>query len=99
MLPIVEGLLKGDRRSLARAISIVDNDEPESRQIVREIFGNIGKAKTVGFTGPGGAGKSSLVGSLIPHCQGWVQGRSPSCGSDEPSDGRGDFGRQSPDAG
>lgn len=69
MLPIVEGLLAGDRRSLARAISIVDNDEPESRQIIREIFAKTGKAKTVGFTGPGGAGKSSLVGSLIPHCQ------------------------------
>ena len=69
MLPIVEGLLAGDRRSLARAISIVDDDEPESRQIIREIFGRTGKARTVGFTGPGGAGKSSLVGSLIPHCQ------------------------------
>lgn len=69
MLPIVEGLLAGDRRSLARAISIVDNDEPESRQIIREIFVKTGKAKTVGFTGPGGAGKSSLVGGLIPHCQ------------------------------
>lgn len=69
MLPIVEGLLSGDRRSLARAISIVDNDEPESRQIIREIFGRTGRAKTVGFTGPGGAGKSSLVGGLIPHCQ------------------------------
>jgi LAO/AO transport system kinase len=69
MLPIVEGLLAGDRRSLARAISIVDDDEPESRQIIREIFAKTGKARTVGFTGPGGAGKSSLVGSLIPHCQ------------------------------
>lgn len=69
MLPIVDGLLGGDRRSLARAISIVDNDEPESRQIIREIFGRTGKARTVGFTGPGGAGKSSLVGSLLPHFQ------------------------------
>ena len=69
MLPIVKGLLGGDRRSLARAISIVDNDEPESRQIIREIFSKTGNAKTVGFTGPGGAGKSSLLGSLIPHCQ------------------------------
>jgi LAO/AO transport system kinase len=69
MLPIVDGLLKGDRRSLARAISIVDNDEPESRQIIREIFARTGKARTVGFTGPGGAGKSSLVGGLIPHFQ------------------------------
>lgn len=69
MLPIVEGLLAGDRRSLARAISIVDNDDPESRQIIREIFSRTGQARTVGFTGPGGAGKSSLIGSLIPHCQ------------------------------
>ncbi len=69
MLPIVKGLLAGERRSLARAISIVDNDDPESREIIRQIFSKTGKAKTVGFTGPGGAGKSSLVGSLIPHCQ------------------------------
>lgn len=69
MLPIVKGLLAGDRRSLARAISIVDNQEPESRQIIREIFGRTGRARTVGFTGPGGAGKSSLVGRLIPECQ------------------------------
>lgn len=69
MLPIVQGLLKGDRRSLARAISIVDNREPESRQIIKEIFEKTGTAKTVGFTGPGGAGKSSLLGRLIPECQ------------------------------
>ncbi len=69
MLPIVKGLLAGERRALARAISIVDNDEPESREIIRQIFGKTGKARTVGFTGPGGAGKSSLVGRLIPECQ------------------------------
>ncbi len=69
MIPIVKGLIEGDRRSLAKAISIVDNREPESREIIREIFAKTGKAKTVGFTGPGGAGKSSLVGRLIPECQ------------------------------
>ncbi|AFU59424.1 ABC transporter, ATP-binding protein [Candidatus Nitrososphaera gargensis Ga9.2] len=69
MLPIVKGLLAGERRALARAISIVDNDEPESREIIRQIFSKIGGARTVGFTGPGGAGKSSLVGRLIPECQ------------------------------
>jgi LAO/AO transport system kinase len=69
VLPIVQGLLKGDRRSLARAISIVDNREPESRQIIKEIFDRTGRARTVGFTGPGGAGKSSLLGKLIPECQ------------------------------
>jgi len=69
VLPLVKSLLAGERRALARAISIVDNDEPESRVIIKQIFAKTGKAKTVGFTGPGGAGKSSLVGKLIPECQ------------------------------
>lgn len=69
MLPIVKGLLAGERRALARAISIVDNDEPESREIIKQIFSKTGNIRTVGFTGPGGAGKSSLVGKLIPECQ------------------------------
>ncbi len=69
MLPIVKGLLEGERRALARAISIIDNDEPQSREIIKEIFSKTGDARTVGFTGPGGAGKSSLVGKLIPECQ------------------------------
>ena len=68
MLPIVKGLLEGERRALARAISIIDNDEPQSREIIKEIFSKTGDARTVGFTGPGGAGKSSLVGKLIPEC-------------------------------
>jgi LAO/AO transport system kinase len=69
LLPIVKGLLAGERRAVARAISIIDNDQPESREIIRQIFGKTGSARTVGFTGPGGAGKSSLVGRLIPECQ------------------------------
>jgi len=69
VLPIVKGLLAGERRALAKAISIVDNDDPESREIIKQIFSKTGKIKTVGFTGPGGAGKSSLVGKLIPECQ------------------------------
>jgi LAO/AO transport system kinase len=69
VLPIVNGLLAGERRAIARAISIVDNDEPESREIIKQIFSKTGKIRTVGFTGPGGAGKSSLVGKLIPECE------------------------------
>jgi LAO/AO transport system kinase len=69
VLPIVKGLLAGERRAIARAISIVDNDEPESREIIKQIFSKTGKIRTVGFTGPGGAGKSSLVGKLIPECE------------------------------
>jgi LAO/AO transport system kinase len=69
VLPIVKGLLAGERRAIARAISIVDNDEPESREIIKQIFSKTGKIRTVGFTGPGGAGKSSLLGKLIPECE------------------------------
>src|ERR687885_544578 len=69
MLPIVKDLLEGERRSLSRAISIVDNAEPDSKIILRQIYNKTGNIRTVGFTGPGGAGKSSLVGKLIPECQ------------------------------
>jgi len=69
MLALVKGLLAGQRRALARAISIVDNDDVESREIIKQIFSKTGRARTVGFTGPGGAGKSSLIGRLIPECQ------------------------------
>ena len=65
MLKIVEGILKGDRRSLSRAISIIDNEEGEYQEIIRQIFKKTGKAMTIGFTGPGGAGKSSLIGKLV----------------------------------
>lgn len=69
MLQIVERLLEGDRRSLARAISIIDNDDPDSQEIVREIFPLTGKSRSIGFTGPAGAGKSSLIGVLVQRFQ------------------------------
>jgi LAO/AO transport system kinase len=69
MHPLVEGLFQGDRRSIARAISIVDDDEPDSRMILRQIFSRTGNAKTVGFTGAAGVGKSSLIEKLVPFFQ------------------------------
>ena len=65
MLKIVEGILKGDRRSLSRAISLIDNEEGKYQEIISQIFQNTGNALTIGLTGPGGSGKSTLIGKLI----------------------------------
>ena len=61
---IAERLLKGDKRALARAISLVEDDEPEGWEIVKEVYPHTGKAALVGLTGPPGAGKSTLIAAL-----------------------------------
>jgi LAO/AO transport system kinase len=62
---LTERLLEGDRRALARAISLVENDDPEGWALVREVYPKTGKAQIVGFTGPPGVGKSTLIGRII----------------------------------
>jgi LAO/AO transport system kinase len=57
-------LLAGDKRALARAISLVENDDPEGWALVREVYPRTGNAAIVGFTGPPGVGKSTLIGGL-----------------------------------
>jgi LAO/AO transport system kinase len=49
---LAERLLAGDKRALARAISLVEDDEPEGWEIVREVYPHTGKAALVGLTGP-----------------------------------------------
>jgi LAO/AO transport system kinase len=61
---LAQRLLAGDRRALARAISLVENDRPEGWELVREVYPHTGAAAVVGFTGPPGVGKSTLIGSL-----------------------------------
>jgi len=61
---LAQRLLAGDKRALARAISLVEDDEPEGWQLVREIYPHTGRAAVVGFTGPPGVGKSTLMGAL-----------------------------------
>ena len=62
---LAERLLAGDKRALARGISLVEDDDPEGWALVREIYPHTGSAAVVGFTGPPGAGKSTLIGSLV----------------------------------
>lgn len=57
-------LLDGDRRALARAITLVEDDRPEGWDLVREVYPHTGSAAVVGFTGPPGVGKSTLIGAL-----------------------------------
>jgi LAO/AO transport system kinase len=61
---LAERLLRGDKRALARAISLVEDDEPEGWEIVREVYPRTGKAAIIGLTGPPGAGKSTLISAL-----------------------------------
>jgi LAO/AO transport system kinase len=61
---LAERLLRGDKRALARAISLVEDDEPEGWEIVSEVYPRTGNAAIVGLTGPPGAGKSTLISAL-----------------------------------
>jgi len=67
---LAERLLAGDRRALARGISLVENDDPEGWALVREVYPHTGRAAMVGFTGPPGVGKSTLIGGLVGHARG-----------------------------
>ena len=64
---LVAGLRAGDRRALARAISHVENGDPIAYPLVRELYGETGRATVIGVTGPPGVGKSTLVGALVAH--------------------------------
>jgi LAO/AO transport system kinase len=60
-----ERLVRGDRRALARAISLVENDDPEGWKLVSEVYGRTGRAGVVGITGAPGAGKSTLLAGIV----------------------------------
>jgi LAO/AO transport system kinase len=61
---LAERVLAGEPRAIARAISLVEDDEAAGADLIRAIFGQTGRAYLVGVTGPPGAGKSTLVDRL-----------------------------------
>jgi LAO/AO transport system kinase len=61
---LAQRLLAGDRRALARAITLVENDDPAGWEVVREVYPHTGRAAIVGLTGPPGVGKSTLLAEL-----------------------------------
>lgn len=62
---ISQDVVKGNRRALARALSIVEDGGPEAVFLVRKLFPHAGRAHLVGITGSPGVGKSTLVDALI----------------------------------
>ncbi len=65
MQNLVERLLDGDRRALARMVTLIENDMPVARRYLAELHMRAGKAQIVGVTGAPGAGKSTLVTHIV----------------------------------
>jgi LAO/AO transport system kinase len=64
---LAEGVRAGDRRALARAITLVESSDPAAYALVADVYADTGKAYAVGVTGPPGVGKSSLISALVAH--------------------------------
>jgi GTPase len=64
---LAAGVRDGDRRALARAITLVENGDALAYELVRDLYPDTGRAYTVGLTGPPGVGKSSLISALLRH--------------------------------
>ncbi len=62
---LVQSALSGDKKAIARLITLVENDEEKAREIIRRIYPHTGRAYVVGITGPPGSGKSTLLDKLI----------------------------------
>ena len=64
---LAAGVRDGDRRALARAITLVENGDPLAYDVVADLYPHTGQTYAVGLTGPPGVGKSSLISSLLGH--------------------------------
>jgi len=62
---IAQGVMSGDCRSIARAITIIENNTAEAKKLIVSIYSHTGKAHIIGLTGPGGSGKSTLIEKIV----------------------------------
>jgi LAO/AO transport system kinase len=68
---LAAGVRGGDRRALARAITLVESADPLADEVVHDLYPSTGKAYAIGVTGPPGVGKSSLIGAVLRHVRGF----------------------------
>jgi LAO/AO transport system kinase len=80
---LVEGVRSGDRRALARAITLIENSDERAYELIKQLYPETGRAYAVGVTGPPGVGKSSLISALVRHVR--AQDRSVGVISVDPS--------------
>jgi LAO/AO transport system kinase len=80
---LVEGVRSGDRRALARAITLIESSDERAYELIKQLYPETGKAYAVGVTGPPGVGKSSLISALVRHVR--AQDRSVGVISVDPS--------------
>jgi LAO/AO transport system kinase len=78
-----DAVRSGDRRALARAITLVENGDPLAHQVVADLYPETGRAYSIGLTGPPGVGKSSLASALVRLVR--AEGRSVGVVSVDPS--------------
>ena len=64
---LAQGVRAADKRALARAITLVENSDALAYELIRELYGDTGRAYAVGVTGPPGVGKSTLISALVRH--------------------------------
>ena len=62
---LIQGILAGEKRSIARAITIIENDGQKAQKIISAIYPHTGKAYVIGITGPAGSGKSTLIEKIV----------------------------------
>jgi LAO/AO transport system kinase len=80
---LAAGVRSGDKRALARAITLVENSEPLAYDVVRDLYPETGRSYAIGVTGPPGVGKSSLISALVRDVR--AQGRTVGVISVDPS--------------